>query len=338
MEIELQIIPPANAALKKLVVTGSKTHYAALQEHARAKGFLLSPDALRDAAGTELKLDSEDEIYRALNLDPLPAPLREDGLALQPLDSTPRRPTVRRADFRGIIHNHTTASDGRNSLREMANAMCERGFEYLGIADHSKAAAYANGLTPERVRAQWREIDELNRELAPFQILKGTECDILADGKLDFDDELLAQFDFVVASIHSGFSMTADEATARLCRALENPHVDILGHPTGRLLLERRGSPIHHEQVIECAARHGKAIELNANPHRLDLDWRWLKLCTELNVLVPINPDAHDVAGLDDIQYGIETAQKGPLPAALCPSTWSADELREWCNLHGAKR
>ena len=202
------------------------------------------------------------------------------------------------------------------------------------IADHSQAAAYARGLTPDRVRAQWKEIDELNAELAPFRILKGTEVDILRDGRPDFDDDLLSGFDFVVASVHSDFGMTEDEATDRVCRALENPHVDVLGHPTGRLLLERVGYPVNHEKLIECAARHGKAIELNSNPHRLDLDWRWLSACESAGVPVPINPDAHIIDGLWDIQYGVEVAAKGPLTPANCPSTWTADTFLNWCKTH----
>jgi DNA polymerase (family 10) len=195
-------------------------------------------------------------------------------------------------------------------------------------------AAYARGLSPERVKEQWREIDQLNSELAPFRILKGTECDILPDGSLDFSDELLSQFDFVVASIHSGFQMSEEAATDRLCRALENPHVDVLGHPTGRLLLKREGYTINLERIIACAAQHGKVIELNSHPQRLDLDWRWISLAMESGVPVPINPDAHEIDGLDDIEYGLEVAAKAPLSAAACPNSWAADEFLDWCHKH----
>jgi DNA polymerase (family 10) len=151
---------------------------------------------------------------------------------------------------------------------------------------------------------------------------------------MDFDDELLAGFDFVIASIHSGFNMSEADATTRLCRALENPHVDILGHATGRLLLEREGYPVEHERLLACAAAHGKAIELNSSPHRLDLDWRWLARAIDLDVPVPLNPDAHHIDGLWDVRFGLEIAAKGPLPAALCPSAWSADEFLHWCQTH----
>jgi DNA polymerase (family 10) len=294
----------------------------------------LSNAGLKDPNGKLLPAKSEAELYAALGLAVVPAPLREANLELRKLEAGNYPEPVKLSDFRGILHNHTTASDGHNTLREMAEAMIDMGYEFLGIADHSQVAAYANGLTPARVRQQWEDIDTLNKELAPFRILKGTEVDILADGSLDYDDELLAGFDYVVASIHSGFKMSVEAATDRLCRALENPHVDILGHPTGRLLLRRDGYEIDHDKIIACAAEHGKAIELNANPQRLDIDWRWLKRCIELEVPVPINPDAHSITGLRDIRFGVEVAAKGPLPARLCPSCWSADEFLDWCRSH----
>ncbi len=333
-EIEVDICSPETFGPRKLIITGSKSHYSALKECAASRGFVLDADALRSADGRAIPTESDFDIYRRLGLEPVPAARRETDQTLVPAGSTRWPQPVTVEDFRGILHNHTTWSDGKQSLREMAEHMIAAGYEFIGIADHSKAAAYANGLSAERVREQWREIDQLNLEFAPFRILKGTECDILPDGSLDFTDDLLAQFDFVVASIHSGFSMTEDEATRRLCRAIENPHVDILGHPTGRLLLERPGYSIDHLRVIECAAKHGKAIELNANPHRLDLDWRWLGTCNAAGVPVPINPDAHDTAGLSDIRYGVDVAAKGPLPAESCPSCWSADRVVEWCNSH----
>jgi DNA polymerase (family X) len=279
-------------------------------------------------------VQTETEIYNALGLEFVPPPLRESAETVVPAGSRKFPAAVADADVKGILHCHTTASDGRDSLRAMAEAMIVRGFEYLGIADHSQAAAYARGLSPERVREQWKEIDRLNAELAPFRILKGTEVDLQAGGLLDFDDDLLAGFDFVIASVHSGFNMTEEEATERVCRALENSNVDILGHPTGRLLLERSGYPLNHERVIACAAQHRKGIEFNCNPHRFDLDWRWLSLCEDLHVPVPLCPDAHDIAGLWDIRYGVDVAAKGPLTAANCLTTWSAERFVDWCRSH----
>ena len=329
--VELSVVPPEQACARLLLMTGSKSHYHALQQFASERGFTLSYEALTNSTGGRISLRSENDVYTALGLEPVPPALRENADTLVPRGSRVFPIPVRRRDFRGILHNHSTYSDGLNTIREMADAMIAKGFEYIGIADHSQVAAYAGGLPPAKVREQWVEIDDLNRELAPFQILKGAEVDILPDGRLDFDDELLGQFDYVVASIHSKFQMTEDEATERLCRAMANPHVDIVGHPTGRLLLQRKGYAIDHERVIQCAAKYGKAIELNCNPYRLDIDWRWLARCEELHVPVPINPDAHSIVELNHIRYGVDVAAKGPLTAANCPSTWSADGFLTWC-------
>ncbi len=317
MEIELSICSPAELGTKLVLATGSKPHIAELQ----VRGLIPSAS-------------TEEDVYGALGLIVVPPPLREDGLKLRSDGEAPYPAALTRKDIRGILHVHTTYSDGQHTLRQMAEAMIARGFEFLGIADHSKAAAYANGLTPDRVLQQWEEIDLLNDELAPFKILKGTECDILTDGRLDFDESLLAGFDFVVASIHSGFGMTEEQATDRLCKALENPHVDILGHPTGRLLLKREGYPVNHDRVLECTAKNGKSIELNCNPHRLDLDWRWFPRALELKIPIPLNPDSHTIEELDDIEFGIDLASKGPIPRELCPSAWSADEFLAWCRSH----
>jgi DNA polymerase (family 10) len=328
--VELSIAEPDEAARHKILATGSKEHVQALKEVAAHRGFSLE----RREGGNIPRAASEEELYAALGLQFVPPPLREGANSVVPAGSRTFPEPVRLEQVRGILHCHTTASDGHSTLREMAAAMIERGYEYLGIADHSQSAAYAHGLPPDRLRSQWREVDELNAELSPFRILKGTEVDILADGRLDYDDELLAGCDFVVASIHSGFNMSEDDATARLCRALENPHVDILGHPTGRLLLERNGYPVNHAGLMDCAAAHGKAIELNCNPHRLDLDWRYLALAESKHVPVPICPDAHHIEGLWDIRWGVEVAAKGPLMAENCPSTWSAERFLEWCGSH----
>jgi len=328
--IELSVVSPDQAGARKILATGSEEHVRALKEVAASKGFSLDPQE----SGNVLRTESEEQVYAALGLAYVPPPLREGNNSVFAVGSRAFPDAVRLEQIRGILHCHTTASDGHHALRELAAAMIERGYEYLGVADHSQSAAYAHGLTPERVRAQWCEIDELNKELAPFRILKGTEVDILPDGRLDFDDELLAGFDFVAASIHSGFNMSEEDATARLCRALENPQVDILGHPTGRLLLERNGYPVNHRRLIDCAARHGKAIEMNCSPHRLDLDWRFLASAESHHVPVPLCPDAHHIEGLWDIRWGVEVAAKGPLTAANCPSTWSADEFLEWCASH----
>jgi DNA polymerase (family 10) len=225
---------------------------------------------------------------------------------------------VETSDIRGIVHAHSTWSDGLQSLREMAEHAHKLGYAYLGITDHSKSAFYANGLKEDRVLAQWAEIDGLNRELAPFRIFKGIESDILNDGSLDYPDEILAGFEFIVASVHSNLRMDEEKATQRLLSAIENKYTTILGHPTGRLLLSRAGYPIDHRKIIDACAANGVCIELNANPHRLDLDWAWIPYALEKNVLVSINPDSHSTGGMKDIRYGVYAARKGGLSAKDC--------------------
>ncbi|MCB0639962.1 MAG: PHP domain-containing protein, partial [Lewinella sp.] len=228
----------------------------------------------------------------------------------------------------GVIHSHTTDSDGLHTLREMALHARELGYGYLGITDHSKSAFYANGLSPERVREQMAAIDALNEELGPdFRLFKGIESDILADGSLDYGEDLLRDFDFVIASIHSNLRMDEAKATERLVRAIESPYTSILGHPTGRLLLSRPGYPIDHRRVIDACAANGVHIELNANPHRLDLDWSWIPYAREKGVLISINPDAHSREGMRDIYYGTLAARKGGLTADGCLNARSADEF-----------
>lgn len=215
--------------------------------------------------------------------------------------------------IRGILHNHSTYSDGIHSLEEMAIACRDLGMEYLGICDHSKSAFYAGGLSIEKVLQQHAEIEKLNAQLAPFKILKGIESDILSDGSLDYPDEILETFDLVVASVHSILNMDIDRATKRLITAIENPYTTILGHPTGRLLLSRKGYPIDYKKVIDACAANDVIMELNAHPYRLDIDWRWIPYCMEKGVQISINPDAHKKEGYSDMHYGVYVARKGGL-------------------------
>lgn len=217
------------------------------------------------------------------------------------------------ADIKGVLHNHTTYSDGLNSVEEMALFAMEIGMEYLGICDHSKTAGYARGLQVDRVLQQFEEIDNLNQQLWPFKIFKGIESDILGNGDLDYEPEILRQFDLVVASIHSNLNMTEDKAMDRLIKAIENPYTTILGHPTGRLLLMREGYPIDHHKVIDACAANGVALELNAHPYRLDIDWRYIDYAMEKGVMVSVNPDAHEKMGYLDMHFGVLSGQKGGL-------------------------
>ncbi len=229
-------------------------------------------------------------------------------------------------DIKGVLHVHTTWSDGLHSLREMCAHAKSLGYDYIGITDHSQSAFYANGLKTDRVLAQMEEIDALNAELAPFRVFKGIESDILNDGSLDYEDAILEKFDFVIASVHSNLRMSLEKATERVVRAIENPYTTILGHPTGRLLLSREGYPLDWNQVFEACVRHKVAIELNANPYRLDIDWTLIPEATRLGIPISINPDAHSKDGIHDIRYGVKVARKGGLTVAGCLNSKGPDE------------
>ena len=307
--------------------TGSKEHNVALRGKAHAEGIKINEYGL--FRGDELiSCKDEVDIYRALGMHYVPPELREDRGEIEAARKGELPRLVTFEDLKGILHVHTTWSDGQTSIREMAEATLALGKQYLGICDHSKLAAYAGGLNAAAVRRQQEEIDRLNEEYAGrFRILKGTECDILKDGTLDFDEKTLATFDFVVASIHSNFNLPPEEQTQRLIRAIENPYCSILGHPTGRILLGREGYAPDLEAVIDRAGELGVAIELNADPHRFDLDWRLLRYATDRGVKIPINPDAHSPAGLLNTRYGVGVGRKGWLTPDQVLNTLPVDAL-----------
>jgi DNA polymerase (family X) len=271
--------------------------------------------------------DSEESVYRALAMQLVPAELRE-GLDEVGLAIAGRLPDlIELGDLKGILHNHTTYSDGVHTLREMADYCKGLGYSYLGICDHSRSAFYANGLSEERVMKQQEEIDLLNKKYSGFRILKGIESDILNDGSLDYPPEILKTFDFVVASVHSNLKMSEEKATARLIKAVENPYTTILGHPSGRLLLAREGYPLDYRKLIDACAANKVCIELNANPYRLDIDWRLIPYCLEKGVKISINPDAHHKEGFHDMHFGVCTARKGRLDKGNCLNALTLDEL-----------
>ena len=275
---------------------------------------------------------SEEEIYKSLHLQYIEPELRE-GLNEASLARENKIPKlIEVSDLHGILHNHSTYSDGVNTLKDMAEYCKELGYEYLGICDHSQSAFYAEGLKPERVIEQQSEIDKLNKMLFPFKIFKGIESDILNDGSLDYTDDILKTFDFIVASIHSNLKMMEEKATARLIKAIENPYTTILGHPTGRLLLSRPGYPINHKKVIDACAANGVIIELNAHPYRLDIDWRWIPYCLEKGVKISINPDAHSKQGYHDMYYGTCVARKGMLTKEMCFNALNRNEIELYFN------
>lgn len=300
--------------------TGSKEHNIVMRQRALARGWTLNEYRLGEVSKDETKVQAqpvpeiheEADIYRALDLDYIPPELRESMGEFAAAENHTLPRLVETENLRGTFHNHTTASDGRSTLREMADAAIELGLEYLGIADHSKSSFQAHGLDEARLLAQVAEIRELNKELGPdFRIFSGSEVDILKDGSLDFSDEIMAQLDYVVASVHSVFNLSEAEMTKRIIRAMENKHVTMLGHVTGRLLLSRDAYAVDHAAIIEAAAATGTIIEINANPRRLDMDWRWWPLAKEKGVLSSINPDAHHTSQLQFIHFGIGTARKG---------------------------
>ncbi len=267
-------------------------------------------------------LATEEDVFDKAGLPYIEPELRESDWALDlaAKDELPKLITA--ADIKGVVHSHSTWSDGIHSVRQMAEAARDKGYAYLVMSDHSKTAVYANGLSIDRVKEQWAEIDALNEELAPFRIYKSIESDILTDGSLDYPEEILEGFDLVIASVHSQLNMDEEKATNRLLTAIANPYTTILGHPTGRLLLSRKGYPIDYQLVIDACAEHRVVIELNANPYRLDLDWSWIPYAMEKGVKISINPDAHSMGGIDDIHYGVAAARKGGLTRNGC---WNAE-------------
>jgi DNA polymerase (family X) len=314
--------------------TGSKEHHIPLRRRALSMNMTINDYGLFKGKEPHLELvpcKNETDIYAALGMAYIEPELREDMGEIEAAVNGTLPILVQESDLRGVLHVHSTWSDGQNTIREMAEACIARGLTYLGLTDHSKTAAYAGGLNEEDLRHQHEEIDLLNKEYAGrLRILKGTECDILRDGALDFSDDVLATLDFVVASIHSLFNLSLEEQTQRMLRAISNRYVDIIGHPTGRILLGREGYALDLDAVIDAAAEHGVCIEINAHPSRLDLDWRFLHRARDKGIKIPIDPDAHVISGLDDMRFGIGIARKGWLRASDVLNTMTTGALLDF--------
>jgi DNA polymerase (family X) len=307
---QIVVTTPVNAGAVLVQATGSEAHLRDLAELARSRGLSVTGAALW--RGSEFVATPDEEtFYRALGLAWIPPELREGKgeVAAAGRGELPR--LVEPQDLRGFLHCHTTYSDGSTTVEELARACRAAGYQYLGITDHSQAAAYAGGLSGDDLLRQAAEIDEVNGRLTDFRVLKGIEADILQDGRIDYDDAVLARLDFVIASVHSRFNMAAPEMTARMLAAMDNPHLTIIGHPTGRLLLSRDPYGVDLDTVIEKAAATGVALEINADPHRLDLDWRVLQRVRAAGAMVSIGADAHNVAGIGHVAYGVAMARKG---------------------------
>jgi DNA polymerase (family 10) len=318
--------------------TGSTAHVEEMAVLADKKGFVIKGNWLLEKEGKRVPIASEDALFTTLGLVPIPPEMREGMGEIEAAAQRELPELVNFDDIRGVLHCHTDYSDGSATLEEMANAARNRGWSYLGISDHSESAFYAGGLKRDKLARQHDEIDRLNDEMKDFRILKGIEADILADGRLDYDAEILARFDYVIGSIHSRFSMDGDAMTRRVLAAMDDPHLTILAHPTGRLLLSREPYAINVEAVLEKAAEVGVAVELNADPHRLDLDWRYCRQAKELGVTIEIGPDAHSTAGLDNVHFGIGMARKAWLEAGEILNAGSAEDVLAFAQKRRAVR
>jgi DNA polymerase (family X) len=329
INLDLRLVSPEQFPHTLQYLTGSKGHNIALQTHARGMGFTINEYGL--SKGDKLILcQSEKEIYGLLGLAYIEPELREDMGEIEAAirGKLPRLITAQ--DIRGTFHAHTQLSDGISTFQEMAEAAKAMGLTYLGITEHSQSAYYAGGLKPDQVIRAREEVDRFNADQSGFKVFFGMESDILADGSLDYDESILKILDFVIASVHSQFSMKEAEMTRRIGRALENPYTTMLGHPTGRLLLSRDGYAVDMERIIHKAAETGVIIEINASPHRLDLDWRFLLLAKRLGVRIAINPDAHNTHTLGDLFYAIPTARKGWIEKEDVLNTLSVENIDIW--------
>ncbi|WP_027001550.1 DNA polymerase/3'-5' exonuclease PolX [Hugenholtzia roseola] len=341
IQVVFYLTTSASFYAKVVEKTGSQAH---LQKVGTSGKTLLSlcQESYRHQLSNPNKnsFKSEAEVYAACGLEMPPPPLREglfeDFFYIQ--TQKKNSPLLELNHIKGILHAHSTDSDGKQSLEEMAQACAQKGFTYLGLTDHSQAAHYAGGLTPERVLAQQARIDQWNAQNPTFRIFKGIEADILANGDLDYEPKILETFDFVIASVHSGLKMSQEKATERLLKAIQNPFTTILGHPTGRLLLSREGYPLDFQAIIEACATHQVAIEINANPYRLDLDWQQVGYAIEKGVKIAICPDAHSIAGIEDTQFGVWIAQKAGLTVADTLNALNSQEFESYLKMIKRKK
>ncbi len=335
---DLRVVDDSEFPFALNYFTGSKDHNVRLRTIAKSFDLSLNEYGFSKTGSEEKRgkgkgtvpCKDEEAIYSALGLEYTPPELREDFGEIEAAQKNKLPHLVSEKDIRGTFHCHTNYSDGTNTLVEMAQAAQKLGWEYLGIADHSKIAVYTNGLTEDRVKKQQKEIDALNQKWPRFRIFSGTEVDILPAGTLDFSDKVLSTFDYVVASVHSSFKMTESEMTKRIIKAIKNKYVTVLGHPTGRLLLQRDGYPLNQTAIIDAASDYGKCIEINAHPSRLDLDWRMCKYAKEKGVKISINPDAHVVDGLLDVRFGVGIARKGWLEKKDVLNTLDANQVKKY--------
>ena len=326
--LDLHCVPERDFAMALWRATGSAAHVAAVAERLASRGFTLAGDRLLDGSGRDVEIANEVALYALAGLALVPPEMREAHGEIECAANGELADLLGLDDIQGALHCHSTWSDGKATVAQMADAARARGWRYIGITDHSQAAFYAGGLKPDQVALQHDEIDALNAAAADgFRILKGIEADILADGSIDYGATVLERFDFVVGSVHSRFSMDERTMTDRVLRALDDPHLTVLGHPTGRLLLSRDAYAIDMAAVLEKAAELGVAVEINADPHRLDLDWRLIPRARALGAVFEIGPDAHSTQGLDNMAFGVGIARKGGIGRAEVLNALPADEV-----------
>lgn len=327
-QVDLRVVSDEEYPFALHYFTGSAEHNIALRRRAQALGYKINEYGLWKGQ-RRIPCKDESEIFRTLGLAFIPPELREDWGEIEAAEAGRMPRLVEASDIQGVFHVHSSYSDGTDSLEAMVKRCAEIGYSFVGISDHSRSAGYAGGLSLERVEQQRSEIQGLRRRYRGISILHGTESDILRDGSLDYPRDVLERFDFVVGSVHGQFTLSEEEQTRRVVKALQDPCLTILGHPTGRLLLQREGFPLDMDQVLAAAGRAGKFVELNANPHRLDLDWRACRRAKEAGVKVSVNPDAHSAEGLDDTRYGVDGARRGWLEANDLVNTRPWERIRE---------
>ncbi len=327
LQVDLRVLPPDNYGALLQYFTGSKEHNVQLRELAQKQGLSLSEYGFARPDGSRIGCAEEEQVYGILGLEWIPPELREAAGEIEAAQEGRLPHLIETKDVRGDLQMHTKWSDGRYTIEEMARAAMDLGYEYIAITDHTKGLGVAGGLTPQQFQAQWREIEAVNQKLAPFRVLAGCEVEIRGDGTLDLPDEVLAGFDIVLASIHSGMRQDRETMTRRVLSALRHPYVDVLAHPTGRLLGEREAIDLDFEAVVEAAGETGTILEINANPRRLDLDGEHARLARDQGVLLSLGTDAHDVAGLADMPFGVAMARRGWAEPRDVVNTYPVDEL-----------
>jgi DNA polymerase (family 10) len=331
---DLRVVEPGAFPFALQYFTGSQAHNTRLRGLARRRGLKLNEYELLREDGAPVECADETAVYSALGLEWIPPEIREDRGEFEAARKGGLPRLVERGDLRGVLHVHTEWSDGRATIETMAEAARALGFEYLAVCDHSRSAAYAGGLPAERLREQREEIERVNAGLEGFVVLAGCEVDILADGRLDYPDDVLAGLDLVVGSLHSRLGLPREEQTERVLRAIESPWLDILGHPAGRVLNRREGADLDMERVLDAAAAAGVALEINGDPHRLDLDWRWHRAAMERGIRLAIDPDAHGPETLDYVDNGIGIARKGWVTREAVLNALPLDEFRKALRRH----